>query len=125
MAVTPASFKALFPEFSSQTDPRVQLFLDQASRRVDAATFGARADDALSYLTAHLLAVANTAGQAATSGASGPVSSKTVGPLSVSFASNWGSASGSGDNYQATYYGREYLTLVKLAIATPLLAWGC
>lgn len=122
MSVTPATFKVLFPEFVAQTDARVQLFLDQASRRISTTSFGTLYDDAQSYLAAHLIAVSARASGMTLSGASGPVTSETVGPLSKSYASNYGATTGA-DNYDATPYGQEYQRLLSLCFLTPLLAW--
>jgi hypothetical protein len=124
MPVTPTSFKELFPEFTSIADARVTSFLNQAARRMDAASFGALYDDAQSYLTAHLLTIAkrNEAGFAA--GASGPLTSVTVGPLSKTFSAG-GSRGGaaSGDGFEATPYGVEYLALQRITLPTPTLAF--
>ncbi len=122
MSVTPASFKELFPEFVSQSDARVTLFLDQASRRISASAFGTLYDDAQSYLAAHLIAVSARASGMTLSGASGPVTSETVGPLSRSYASNYGATTGS-DAYNATPYGQEFQRLLSLCFLTPVLAW--
>ena len=124
MSVTPASFKTMFPEFASQTDPRVQLFLDQASRRVSPAAFDTLADDALSYLSAHLLATSAQAASASVSGARGPISSETVGPLSRAYSNGWtGASSDVPPEYASTQYGVQFWQLLKLSFPTPALAW--
>lgn len=81
MAATVADFRALFAEFVAVPDTRVDLALDQALRRINAVAWGARADDGQLWLAAHLLAV-SVGGSA---GAAGPVTSKKVGDVSISF----------------------------------------
>jgi hypothetical protein len=58
MAVTLASFKAAFPEFVDAGDPLLQSKLDEAVLQIDASVWGAKADLGVSYLAAHLLALA-------------------------------------------------------------------
>lgn len=50
------TFRASFPEFAATPDETVEAKLAEADRRVDARVFGDKADDAVGYLTAHLLA---------------------------------------------------------------------
>ena len=60
MAVTAASLKAAWPEFSTATDVLVEAKIAQAERRIDEATFGATYDDAVTMLACHLLALTPT-----------------------------------------------------------------
>lgn len=122
MAVTPGTFKTLFPEFAAQSDTRVQLFLDQASRRISTESFGTLYDDAQNYLTAHLIAVNIRASIMTINGASGPVASESVGSLSRAYVSNFGSTTGA-DNYNASIYGQEFQRILNLCFLTPLLAY--
>jgi len=55
MAVTEASFKALFPEFAASDTVRVQRCIDTAAECVSEDAFGTRYDLAVSYLAGHLL----------------------------------------------------------------------
>ena len=119
--MSPASIKELFPELASQSDARVQLFLDQAARQLSSDTLGERYDDAQAYLTAHLMTMAQRNSVAFAAGASGAVASMTVGPLSRTFSSA-GSA-GYGSDLDVTTYGQEYQRILRLACLTPALAW--
>jgi hypothetical protein len=106
-----SDFRERFPEFDSVADARVQLVLDQAERRVGPERFGDLWLDAIGYFTAHLLAKSAQARDYA-QGASGPITSKTVGSVSVSYAA-------SGTNFDllgldSTPYGVEYQLLCKL-----------
>lgn len=57
MSWTAATFKARWSEFAPTDDAVVQAALDEATRQINAAAFGARADDAIGLLAAHKLAV--------------------------------------------------------------------
>jgi hypothetical protein len=110
--VTPADIKALFPEFASESDLRIQLFLDQAAFSVNASVWGNKADFAIQYLTGHLLTVANRGG----SGAAGPVTSEKVGDLQRSYANN---VSAVAHELGSTGYGMEFLRLRRSLYITP------
>ncbi len=113
MAVTPNSLKQLFPGFACEADPRLSLFIAQAQRRVSESVFGDYYDDAVSYLTAHLLSR-----EAQANGGKGFVSSESVGDLSRSYTQTGGIlASG----YSSTTYGQEYLKLVRLVQPSPMV----
>lgn len=59
MAVSVSSFLEAFPEFSGEraaTD-LIQAKIAEASRSVDSRRWGARTDDGVAYLAAHLLAM--------------------------------------------------------------------
>jgi hypothetical protein len=114
VAVTPSTLKLLFPAFACEADPRLQLFIDQASRRVSESVFGDFYDDAVHNLVAHLLTRDKQS-----NGGKGFVSSETVGDLSRSYTQAGGIlASG----YSATAYGQEYLKILRLVQPTPMVA---
>ncbi len=105
--------KHLFPEFDCENDLRVQLFIDQAERRVSEGVFGDYYEDALGYLTAHLLsrAAQNNSGR-------GFVSSETVGSLSRSYTQTGGILA---RGYGTTTHGQEYMRLVRLVQPSPMV----
>jgi|GEM_PF-903705 len=57
MAVTPASLRTRRPEFTPTDDAVVQAAIDDAVTEVDERVFGEKADQAVSLLAAHKLAV--------------------------------------------------------------------
>ena len=57
MAVTSVSFKIAFPEFSEVSDTLVDAKIGESQRELDSGAFGDIYDDAVSYLTAHKLAI--------------------------------------------------------------------
>ena len=84
MAVTAKEIKDCFAEFAGLSDTLVDKFRLQAERRVNLTTWQDKADDAILYLSAHLLKINKDNG--ADGGAnSGPISKKRVGDLSVEF----------------------------------------
>lgn len=114
MAVTPSSIKLLFPELASVLDDRVSLFIAMAERRVSRDAWGSRADDGVSYLTAHLL----TQSAAGAKAKAGPVASVSVGEVSQSYAV---SGAVTETSLGATPYGREFLELRGLVFASRVI----
>jgi hypothetical protein len=87
MAHDLATFRISFPEFAGADDPFVQAWLDRAEARCGVARWGAKRDDGIFFLAAHLMAV-----------------------------SPWGNSaklitSPKEKGYQRTTYGLEYWTL--------------
>jgi hypothetical protein len=105
MSVTASDIRDLpSGEFSSLTDAVINRFLAEAGREVNASVWGDRYDDGILYLTAHLLAFAKKGA----TGAAGPVTSETAGPLSISYG---GAATASDAALASTSYGRRYLEI--------------
>ncbi len=107
MTVTPASFKTFFdPVFDDADEGVLQTRIDEAERRTNRTAWGSRADDGISYLVAHALAV--SADLASGAAARGPLTSETMGPESRSYAAPtaapytqaWYGLSGYGQAYQ-------------------------
>ncbi len=114
MAVTPASLKALFTEFAPQDDERVQAFIDMAERRVSEAVFGTLYDDAVAFLTGHLLTKSVQAGSAG----GALVSSQTIGSMSRTFVQHGGVVA---TGYATTAYGAEFLKLRRARTPSPMV----
>ena len=118
--ITPASFKIRFPEFVSEKDARVQLFIDDTVLLMNTVSWGAKYDLGQSYMTAHFLAVGNDS-EAGNDAGTGPIAAKSVDGASVSFGGSvaknqWESS------YATTVYGQRYLALVKtLGIAALVI----
>ena len=58
------TFRARAPEFRGAADARVDAAIASATARTDATIFGARTDDAIFFLAAHLLASSPTGTEA-------------------------------------------------------------
>ena len=109
-------------------DGTFDLFIGIAERQIDPAAFGARIVEAGAYLTAHLMIRAgygsSSAGAAGSALAAGPLSSVSVGKISVSFASLAAGGSGA-DSMEAelltTRPGAQFLSQVRLCVASPIV----
>jgi len=110
MTVTPSSFKIRFPEFATETDDRIQLFIDDAELILNATTWGTKYDLGVAYLAAHCLSIANL-NSAGDFTPYGPLTGKAVDGTSISFAS----ATYAIDDtfYASTSYGLRYISLRK------------
>lgn len=111
MAVTPWEFKTLFPEFGALPNQRLQVWLDQAELCVNRVVWGSKADLAVNYMAAHLLATFD--GDKTASG-SGPITQKKVGEVSASFGF---SAEMLDSALASTKYGRHYRQLLRCIVA--------
>lgn len=121
MTVTASDITDHFPQFEGLSETVITQWLTQAERRVNPIQWGEKADDAVLWLTAHLLALTQTLG-ACVSPASGPIVSKKVGDLSVSYKVP--------DKMSQTFlastaYGQYYLTLRAAVFGSRVLGECC
>lgn len=106
-------------EFATIGQSAIQAALDEASREASASVFGARYDDAVKYLAAHLLACLRGGSRGMVSGA---VVSETVGPISRSFGGSSVMAP-SVDSLGSTSYGRRFQDIRRQVAGGPVGAW--
>jgi hypothetical protein len=112
--ITPTTMKNRFPEFVSIADSRIQLFIDDAVLELSPGEWADNYDRGLSYLAAHLLSCSiSTAAGGGVGGMNGPVASRAVGDVSISFGSTLSMDAAAGV-YNNTPYGQEYWRLVNL-----------
>ena len=121
MAVSATDIRDHFGEFSGLSDTVINRWMDQAERRVNRAQWGEKADDAVLWLTAHLLAFTQPLA-CGTAPASGPVTTKKVGDLSVGFQVP---ERMSQTFLASTPYGQYYLTLKTGVWPTRVLGECC
>ena len=114
MSTSPSQLKKMFPEFANETNPRVQFFIDMATRRVNPNVFGDKADDAICLLSAHLLTLGNRSGQG------GSVTNEKVGDLSRGYSGG----SDSKGKHGSTSYGEMYDDLLRSCRTGPRVL-GC
>ena len=121
MAITPASFKARFPEFASVSDARVQVFIDDAELELNETCWGDLYNKGLSYLTAHFLSL----GEGSSNGDANPqnvLTSRSVGDVSVGFQAA-STLSTDEAYFGSTVYGQEYWRMLMQvgmgAVAIP------
>lgn len=121
MAVTVASFRADFPEFTSNTaypDATVAFWLGLAGKMLSADRWGDLTDYGIELFVAHNITLAARdlktadAGGFGGSGA-GVTSSKTVDKVSVSYDTAAATIEGAG-NWNLTTYGTRYIQLARL-----------
>lgn len=120
---TPALVRILAPEYVAEDDTTLQVFLDLAAARLDAAAFGNVYAQANAYLAAHILTIARRgvagaagSGAGAGQGASGAVTAISTGDWSVSFAGGMNGSEGGVDtlaesSLMTTRFGKEFLAL--------------
>lgn len=112
--MTPTEFKTQFPEFSTETDARVQLFIDRSAPHFDVARWDDLYTDGVANFVAHELALANA--QTAQGGGVRAMTNdnltKKVGDVSVT--KDTALLNKQADNpFYRTLYGQKYLYLRK------------
>ena len=122
MAVDVETFRERYPEFVNPpyTDAIVQEGLDDAQcdfsrSKLSSSACGQNIYERIIFaLTAHELFKNNQVGTKGNTGVtSGPIQSKTVGKVSVSYASSSAINSNLDSYYTSTPYGMRYLTLLQ------------
>lgn len=111
MSIDPASFKTRFPEFACQSDARIQVFIDDSIVILNETFWADKYDLGLSYLTAHFLVIGEKS-EAGSITSNGPISSKSVDGVSITYAVPT-AADMSEAYYSYTTYGQRYLALRK------------
>lgn len=107
--MTPAEFKVRYPEFASETDPRVQMFLDEAIPHLDEARWDDLYVQGLGLYVAHSLALAN-----ADVGADiGNDTNVKVGDVSISKDASVVKAQMENE-FMRTTYGQRYWQMARL-----------
>lgn len=128
VAPTQEQFRNRFDEFCEIGDDLVDAILVDARRSVSTSWLERDYQMAIMLLAAHLLIVEGhverAAGKRSTMTSTGPVTSKQVGDVKVSYAGLGGSNGGASDpnGYGATQYGRRFLALMRLNFAGPMVA---
>lgn len=116
--ITPDQFRADFPEFANASDAQVSMWLTVGEALVNPLRWGDLTNIGIELVTAHHLAIAmrddkTAVGGGAAGGVSGPVSSKSVDKVSVSY--NTSSTQYEGEAFwNMTSYGIRYIGLARL-----------
>lgn len=119
---TPADVKAIAQEFSGVPDATFAPYIARASRGLNPTVWGQRIADACAQLVAHYMTENPPTGVTFVPAAPGPIASKTVGSVSVTYAVAAYVASNSAGSLTATKYGKEYSRMVREVAAGPYLA---
>lgn len=108
--LTPTEVKAYAEKFTSLSDPKVQLFIDAAALWLNEGKWGRKFKQGWIFMTCHLLEVDSRMG------ASGQITSESVGELSVSYGSV-----PNDDELNDTSYGRQFVSLRRTIRFTPMV----
>lgn len=123
MTVTPASFRANFPEFADAAiypDATVNYWLGIGARMLRADRWVDLLDHGLELFTAHHIALARQAVEAAAAGGvpgsnTGVVTSEAVDKVSASYDAGSTTLDSGAGHWNATVYGVQFLQLVRMA----------
>jgi hypothetical protein len=127
MAITNAQFRIDYPEFSDNVaypDSAVTYFLNLAYALLNGDRWGAQLDIGAELFVAHNLAIEKRAQLEAANGevpgtTTGPVASKSVDKVSISF--DVGSAvQANAGHWNLTIYGTRFARLIRLFGASPI-----
>ena len=113
-----AAFRTAFPEFATSSDARVSYWLAVGVRMMNAERWADLLDHGLALFVAHHLAIDNANQRAAVRGgavgvASGPVASKAVDKVSVSYDTGAATLAGAG-HWNLTTYGTQFYALFRM-----------
>lgn len=121
MSVTTSKFRTDFPEFSNTTaypEALVSFYLTLGAKLMSVDRWADIIDEGLELFVAHNLALERPAQKTAAAGgvpgiASGPVSSKTVDKVSVSYDTSAAMEADAG-HWNLTIYGQRYIRLARM-----------
>lgn len=121
MTVTPTQFRTDLTAFANATqfpDTAVQMYLDDAYLMLPAARWGTMLDRGAEYFAAHFLALDDQADKIAANGGTpglgvGPLTAKSIGPLSKSYDTKLGIDPNAG-HWAQTMYGRRLWQWIRL-----------
>lgn len=128
MAVTPASLRTLYPEFSDAAaypDQTINAWVGVASMMLDAGRWSTLIDFGTTLFVCHQLAIKARSMQVAAFGgvpgqSSGILQSKSVDKVSQSYDTATASEEGGG-SWNLTVYGQEYIRLARQMGIGPVI----
>lgn len=126
LAVSPDTFRSLYPEFDQKgnyPDPVLNFYLTFASNSLSAARWSTWLQMGVCLFAAHNIVLARRRALAAKRGlppgeSTGVISSKAVGPASVSYDTTIGSEADAGQ-WNLTDYGKQFIYYARLVGAGP------
>lgn len=127
--ITAADFRTAFPEFTSTTTypgSQVDFWIAQGYAQLNAASFGAQLDLAVMLFVAHNVVLSARAAATAAKGqvvgaSTGVVSSKSLGPGSMSYDTTLATYADAGI-WNATIYGQRLYQMMRAYSAGPKYA---
>ena len=114
---TADDFKTRFPKFAGVNGDTINAAIAEAATQVDQTWTETGYNQAILYLTAHMLVMEGVDGApgGATGGGVGPLKSRSIGDASESYggASSGGGGYSTNEALRATSYGQSYLRLLR------------
>ena len=114
MDPTIEEFLAIFPEFSSVVNTRIQYYMDLAIAQVGKDAFGDCYAQAVYLITAHNLTMMDPSRSE-----NGEKSSEKVGDIAVSY--NTTVANGQDAEFNQTQYGKQFIQLRNSKVVCPMI----
>jgi uncharacterized protein DUF4054 len=122
LLVTVSQFRTDIPAFKSPSDypdPMITNYLRVASQKLDPLRWGEMTTLGVEWFTAHFLALMRADDRAAAQGGTpgqvnGPITSKSAGPVSISYDTN-ASIEANGGFWNLTTYGKMFLRYARMA----------
>ena len=105
--------KAIAPELRDRPSADFDTFTELADPWLDEAVWASKYRSGLAYLVAHLMTLSSVD----RAGAGGPITSESVGAVSVSY----GSSGDSEEELGSTAYGQTFVSLRKGIVSSPLV----
>lgn len=113
---TPAQFRTRFPEFASESDDRINMFISDAMRMVDTSWFEGDYQIAILLLAGHYLATSRPG----MDGTGAIIQSESFGgEISKSYAVDKDAGS-----FGGTSYGRRFMEMARRNHPTPFVLGG-
>lgn len=121
--ITLTDIQARFPgAFDAVTDVQASLVIAEATREIVEDVWGESYDDGLLYLSAHLLTL--FAASPGVGGGGGPVSSRRVGDVAVTFSTTRSASEVSSGQLGSTLFGQRFLQLRRRFQGGPSVPLG-
>jgi len=110
--------KVVAPEYASKSNDTLDLFAGEAEKEIAVSKWGNKYDRAVALITAHLIAMSERAEKLGNS-ATGQLKRTKVGQLEREFGAG-SNTNDSGNPYDLTIYGKEFLRLRKQVLKGPV-----
>jgi hypothetical protein len=119
---TAADVKAIAREFATVDDELFAPYIARASRELNPKVWGQRVVDGCALLTAHLMSMSPPAGVVVPPSTGAPITSKTVGNVSVTYGVSLVPQQSVGYSFSQSRHGVEFVRIRALVSAGPFLA---
>lgn len=121
---TAADVKAIAREFAAVDDAAFAPYIARASRELNPKIWGQRVVDGCALLTAHLMTVSPPAGVVLPNSTGAPITSKTVGSVSVTYGVSLVPQQAIGFSFSQSRHGVEFVRIRSQVAAGPYLMGG-